>query len=178
MNIQNPIHGTIPFIPNQEQKQILYAVQNFRRVLFKKDRQIGLSCAIENFLLYEATLKQLHIGIFTPSSRSVHNVMKRLKVNVQKNSSFTRNAALLENGSILSVEVFSLNVLISKQFDIVFLDEISFMQDDPVKNVLPSTKKLIASSELDLGLESIKILDSTDIEIFSASKKFSYIGVK
>jgi hypothetical protein len=161
MWVRTPAQGDIAFVPNQEQKQILDAVQKFRRIIFKKDRQIGLSTAVENFILCEARARVMNIGIFVPTFSTTLNVIRRLKVNAMPSFSIvTTRGITLDNGSNIEIDSFETTKLCSKSFDLVFLDEFSFMKDNPIVDVLPHTKRLIAASDLDWADQSVKILDS------------------
>lgn len=173
-------------MPNQEQKLILDAVRTLRRVIFKKERQIGMSTVIRLFLMVEACLNHsLSIGVFTPNMSMAQHNIKRLLNNIPAGFVLRQSYNEIEfiSGSIITAQVFKHHHLISKRFDIVFLDEFMWMEGDPIADVLPSTKKLIAASssnnafDFHLGNESLRILDTVDVEVFG-SEKLSYVGVK
>lgn len=174
------------FLPNNCQNSILNNFKNFRRVIFKKSRQIGMTNTMCFFAATEAIAEIKNIGIFVTSHGLRAHGIKNLLKNIPDEliGFIGKDVVYLSNGSRISLLPFHEIQKANYQFfDIVFLDEFIFANSNIIHQILPFTKRLIASSsarenqDFDLGLESLKIIDSCDIEVFS-SKKFSFIGVK
>lgn len=175
MHIYHPVLGKVPFVPNTAQEILLGACKKFRRLIVKKDRQIGASIALAKFALVEAaSIANYKILVLTCRHANVKSFLRKILDGGEKNAICSRTSLGVDfvNGSSIRIKASTTDLPV-EVYDLVILDEYEWSDMD-LSRILRMTSKLIAisSERLAGSFETMtrNVLDSVDCEMQSHPK--------
>ena len=149
-------HGIIPFKMYDFQEDLVRSFHDKRFTICKMPRQTGKSTTCVSFLLYYLIFNDnVNIGILANKASTAREILGRLQIAYENLPqwmqhgvvSWNKGSVELENGSKILAASTSASAVRGMSFNIIFLDEFAFVQNNIADQFFASVYPTITSGK-------------------------------